>query len=95
MATFFDPRLPDEVEVFTFDFTDRLTAGQTIVSATVTALPNGATDLTIGTPSIVGLLVSVLISAGTGGVVDHLECLATLNDSTVVGYCTRLKTQEC
>ncbi len=92
MATTFDPKLPDEEEPFTFDFTDRLSAGQSIVSATVTATPTG---LTLGTPSVTGALVTVQLEDGDSGVVYHLEALATLNDSSVVGYCTRLRVQEC
>jgi hypothetical protein len=92
VATTFDPKLPGESEVFSLDFAARLGAGQTVAGATVTATPAG---LTLGAPSVSGSVVSVRVSGGTGGVTFDLECLATLNDGSVVGYCTPLKVTEC
>jgi hypothetical protein len=92
VATTFDPKLPEESEVFSFDFAARLGAGQAVSSATVTATPAG---LTLGAASVSGSVVSVRISGGAAETVYDVRALATLNDGDVKGYCAKLKVQGC
>jgi hypothetical protein len=56
-----------------FDLSALLATGETIASATVTALP---ATLTIGTPGCSGAIVQVRISGGTGDDVYALTCVA-------------------
>jgi hypothetical protein len=92
VATTFDPKLPEEDEVFSVNFADRLGAGRTVTGATVTATPAG---LTVGTPGVSGTVVSVRISGGTAAAVYEVLFLATLDDGEKVGYCIKLKIQGC
>ncbi len=92
MANKFDPKLEDDDENFSWNFSLRLATGRTIASADVSSSPSG---LTLGTPSVDGAVVSVRVSGGTGGTSYHVECLATLDDGETVGHCAIIKVKAC
>jgi hypothetical protein len=56
-----------------FDWTDVVATGETVSSATVTAVP---TTLTIGSPGLSDAIVQVRLSGGTGDDVYELKCVA-------------------
>lgn len=82
---------PDEDLVYTMDFVHLLHVGETIEASSpapvVTATPTGgASDLTIGTPSVSGSVVSFRISGGTNKVDYKVRVeIATSLDNTRIG----------
>jgi hypothetical protein len=74
----FPAKTPDEIKLLTFDFTGEAASGNTLSNAAFTkSLVSGtgsASDLTIGTPQIVGLTVMALVSAGVDGAKYRLTC---------------------
>lgn len=83
------PKAPAEVVSLSFDFTDLLAAGETIVSASfgiaveVGSDPAVATMLT-ATEVIVAGVVSRLVRNGVAGVNYRVTCLATTSQSQVL-----------
>lgn len=65
---------PSSQENYDFDFTDKLSGGETIAAVvSITASPSG--DLTFGTPAISGSHVSVKVSGGGTGKLYVLTCI--------------------
>lgn len=56
-----------------FDFSEKVAAGETISSATVTAVP---ATITVGAPTFSGAIVQVRLSGGVGDDVYTLWCVA-------------------
>lgn len=88
------PKLPGEARIVTANYVSaaEIVAGATLVSAVVTADPSG---LTIGTPAVSSNQVNFLVSGGTDGTIYTITCLATTNDSAIIGaqvkvQCTNL-----
>lgn len=69
----FDPKRPDEVEVFAWNFARALSAGETLAAAAVKAvLADDASEAAIpamvtGSAGIDGAVVSQLVAGGTDG----------------------------
>lgn len=75
-------KLLGETVLETFDFTSRLSAAETISTATVTASVYSGTDaspssIVSGSATISGQTVTQLITAGTLGVIYSLLCTIT------------------
>lgn len=79
-------KYPSEIRSYSFDFSsfEEIAEGDTIASIiSVTATPDG---LTLGTRSIDGATVRVVISDGTGGTVYRVNCLvATSSGARIEG----------
>jgi len=78
----YDPKTPQEEDSFGFDYTDLLSAGETIVSAAITIDVIDGVDPTpsamiSGTPTIAGPIVSIKLVGGVEGVLYCIHCLAT------------------
>lgn len=78
------PKSSQEVEVFTFDYYNLLTFGETIASATVTSTVISGSDdnpgnMINGAPQIQGSQVLQLVQNGVAGVTYSLNCLVTTN----------------
>ena len=81
----FDRKTPDEVRLLTFDFSAKAAVGLTLSSPAVTVAQvlsgTGIVgDLTLGTPNVVDLTVTVLASAGTDGTRYRLKAEAQTSD---------------
>lgn len=61
-----------EKRPLSFDFTDKLPAGDTI--ATVTAVTGSPSGLTISASSLLGNVVTVQISSGVNGTRYNVDC---------------------
>lgn len=75
-------KLANETVIETFDFTSRLSAGETISSASVAASVYSGTDsnpsaIVSGASTISGQKVTQAITSGTLGVTYELLCTAT------------------
>jgi len=78
----FDPKLPGETGIVTFDFTSKLAAGETISTKVVAATVYSGVDaspsaIISGTASASGALVTQTVTAGTAGVIYELLCTIT------------------
>jgi hypothetical protein len=69
------PKAPTENLDFVFDFTNELSAGDTVTAATVTVVPDGG--LTLGTKTVVTPKVTQWASGGSPFAAPHLICEAT------------------
>ncbi len=72
---------PTEVVVVGMDFGPRMPAGTTISSC---AASRTTGDVTVGTATFLGTVVSSTLSGGTDGVNSVVEFRANLNDSEVL-----------
>lgn len=77
-----DPKLVNETRNYTFDFSSRLAAGETISTQTVTASVYSGVDaspsaIISGSASASGAVVTQKITAGTLGVIYELLCQIT------------------
>lgn len=79
----FDPKRPDEVEVFAWNFARALASGETLETASVRAvLADDASEAAIpamvsGGAGIAGAVVSQLVGGGTDGTTYTLLCTVT------------------
>lgn len=79
----FDPKRPDEVEVFAWDFSRALATGETLAAASVkVVLADDAAEVAIpamvsGAAGIDGAVVSQLVAGGTDGATYTLLCTVT------------------
>ncbi len=86
----FDPKRPDEVEVFAFDFARVLSAGESISTAVVKAVQaDDATEASVpgmvsGTAGVDGAIVSQLVAGGTDGVTYTLLCTITTHQGQTI-----------
>lgn len=81
-------KTPTEDKVVTFDFSGEAAAGSTLSLPTVTksllsGTDTGAASLTVGTPTVSGLTVLVLVSAGLEGSLYELYCEVTASNGEV------------
>jgi hypothetical protein len=89
-VTDFSNKRSTETEIFTVDFTNLVTPGQTISSATwsITVKSPGidanASTMLSGSVVIVGMQVSTKISGGVAGVTYFPICTATTSDGEVL-----------
>lgn len=76
------PKSAQEIEVFTFDYYNLLSIGETLVSAAVSVTVSTGTDanpsaMLDGAPQIQGSQVLQLLQGGLSGVTYNLNCLVT------------------
>lgn len=93
LAPMINEKAPADDRVYTIDFVNVLASGDSLVSVTaftqtVNANLSGGTpaNLTLGSPSIIGTVVSIEISGGTADV-DYLLTATVLTElgATLVG----------
>jgi len=83
VTTPFDPKRPDEVEVFAFDFSRLLASGETISTKSVkSVLSTDSSEVSVpgmvtGTATESAGVVSQLVGGGTDGVTYTLLCTVT------------------
>jgi len=85
----FPPKAPNEVQTYSFDFTSRLAASETISTKVVTASVYSGTDaspesIIYGAASSSGAIVSQKIGAGVLGVTYLLVCSITTSTGQVL-----------
>ena len=83
-----DAKQAGSTEPRVFPFTSRLSVGETISSATVTAAVYSGVDaspsnIISGAASVSGALVTQTLTAGTAGVIYRLTCSATTSLSNI------------
>ena len=89
----FDPKRVADVQTYTFDFTSKLAASETISTQVVTAAVWSGVDaapsaIISGSASVSGSIVSQKITGGVLGVIYTLTCTITTSTSqtlTLVG----------
>ena len=75
-----------EIKLYTFDFSDDMEVGQTIVGAPVISVTPVAGKPTIGAPTVAGQLVQTLITGGSVGDF-YVGCkIVTSVGETLEGY---------
>ena len=77
-----NPKLVSDTLNYQFDFTSRLSVGETITTQTVTASVYSGVDaspssIVSGSATQSGAVVTQLITGGVGGVVYELKCAIT------------------
>ena len=72
----FDPKDPNDVDFFTFDYVRLLASGETITGIAI-AVDDGDGALVVGSSSYVNTYATVQLSAGTLNVVYVVRCRAT------------------
>lgn len=82
----FEGKLTGETQTYTFDFTSRLAASETLSTASVTAAVYSGTDaspsaIVNGSATISGQRVTQSLTAGTLGVTYLLSCTVTTSAS--------------
>lgn len=76
---------PSESRLYSFDFSRKLSSGETLSNPQVTLVGDNTTPaLTIDAPSVVGALVQVRISAGLSPTIYRLQCLVDTNLSNTL-----------
>ncbi len=81
---------PSETRTFSIDFGALLSAGETINGAgpapvvTSQIRGGGTTDLTIGSPAVVGTTVEFTVAGGTDCKVYRIECLITTSSGQIL-----------
>jgi len=93
-------KAPDEREPFTFDFSGRLGAGETITEITVTITVTSGTDpnpnaMIYGLPYSNGSLAIQGIQGGISGNTYHLNCHITTSAGWEYDSCCDLAIQAC
>lgn len=84
-----DLKTPSEVIDITFDYTDSLEVGETVVTATVACtVRKGAdetpADVLSGLPTVSSPYVVQRVKDGVSGIQYNLKCLATTSDSRIL-----------
>ena len=77
----FQPKVPSEIQILTFDFTSALASGETVTSASVSASVYSGTDITAGdlisgSASVSSPRVTQKVKSGVLGVTYLLSCTA-------------------
>jgi hypothetical protein len=77
----FSQKDPSDVDQFAFDFTKRLSTGETLTAGIITATPSG---LTLSSSQLTATAVATWVSGGTNGVTYTLFADVTTSKDIVL-----------